>query len=184
MRRRSAVLLMTAALTGGCFDDVSDIQQFMVEVDARTVRGIEPIPEVKEFAHVKYSGVNSRSPFARPKPEAIEQNLAALQDCLHPDPKRVKEPLEKYSLSNLKMKGTLGYAEDPWALIESATDGSLHRVSIGNHMGLFNGKITEVSEDKVHLLELIPDGTGCYKERVTIVDMNEVQSEDDGKNSE
>lgn len=176
--QQASLILFCTALSG-CFDDLTDIKAFMQRVDVETPRGIEPIPEVKEFAHVKYDSVGKRSPFARPKAEAIQDKLAQIQDCLQPDRKRVKEPLEKYGLSNLKMKGTMGYQNDPWALVEAAADRSLHRVSIGNYMGLFHGKIVDVMDDKVKLLELIPDGTGCWKERVTVLDMNETGQSDE-----
>ncbi len=182
-RKLSRLLLpgIVALTLTGCFDDMSDIRAFMQQVETETPRGIEPIPEVKEFAHVEYKSAGKRSPFSRPKAEAIVDKLAQMQDCLQPDRKRVKEPLEKYAISNLKMKGTMGYRDDPWALIEASADGSLHRVSVGNYMGLFHGKIVEVSGDVVKLLELIPDGTGCWKERETVLDMNESETSDESK---
>ena len=175
-----SVILLASFMLSGCFDDVSDIKAFMAEVDRNTPRGIEAMPAVKEFAHIKYTGNQGRSPFAKPKAEAIQDRLAQIQDCLQPDRKRVKEALEKYALTNLKMKGTMGYEGDPWALVEAMTDKSLHRVSVGNYMGLFNGRITSVSNTQVKLVELVPDGTGCWKERETTVDMNEAT----GQNNE
>lgn len=170
---RTVLIVCATMMLSGCFDDVSDIQAYMAKVDRDTPRGIEPIPDVKEFAHIAYSGGNQRSPFSKPKAEAIQDKLAQLQDCLQPDRKRSKEALEKYSLTNLKMKGTMGYADDSWALIESLSDNSLHRVSVGNYMGLFHGRITQVSNEQVHLIEMVPDGTGCYKERDTVIDMSD-----------
>lgn len=166
-------VIVASIMLGGCFDDVSDIKAFMAEVDRNTPRGIQPMPAVKEFAHIEYTGKQGRSPFAQPKAEAIQDRIAEMQDCLQPDRTRAKESLEKYALANLKMKGTMGYEGDPWALIEAKTDGSLHRVSVGNFIGLFHGRITAVSNTQVKLIELVPDGTGCWKERETIVDINE-----------
>ena len=171
MKRQLTLLLLSVGLSG-CFDDVSDIQAYMDNIKASTPASIEPIPAVKEFAHVEYQGADKRSPFLKPKPEAIIDKLSLAKNCLQPDPKRQKEPLEQYALDNLKMKGTMGYAQDPWALIESTIDGALYRVSMGNYIGLFHGKITKVLNDKVELLEMIPDGTGCYKQRTTILDLS------------
>lgn len=184
MRRfvTARALLMGCAtvMLSGCFDDINDIQAFMAKVDRDTPRGIEPIPAVKEFAHIAYSGGDKRSPFSKPKAEAIQDKLAQLQDCLQPSRQRTKEALEKYSLTNLKMKGTMGYADDTWALIESLSDNSLHRVSVGNYMGLFHGRITKVNGEQVHLIEMVPDGTGCYKERNTVIDMSDDSKNQDG----
>ncbi len=174
--KRLLMITLSATLLGGCFDDLTDIKAYMKKVEVDTPPGIAPIPEVKEFAHVKYAGATMRSPFAKPKAEAIQDKLAQMQDCLQPDRQRQKEPLEKYALTNLRMKGTMGYDKDPWALVEAASDGSLHRVSIGNFMGLFHGRITAVLDDQVQLLELVPDGTGCWKERETMVNMSESEN--------
>jgi type IV pilus assembly protein PilP len=178
---KGALVLISVFVLSGCFDDLTDIKAFMTEVKERTPAHIEPIPAVKEFAHVLYGSGDLRSPFAPPKAEEIQDKLAQLQDCLQPVRGRVKGPLEKYALSNLKMKGTLGYSDDSWALVEAATDRSLHRVSTGNYMGLFHGRITAVKDDKVHLQEMVPDGTGCWKQRTTIVDMNVSEASDESK---
>ena len=70
------------------------------------------------------------------------------------------------------MRGTLGDQADIWALIE-ATDKSLHRVSKNNYLGLFHGRVINVDPQQVELLELIPDGAGCWKERTTLLQMSE-----------
>jgi type IV pilus assembly protein PilP len=176
---RLVIVVIFAGLLSGCFDDLTDIKVFMQEVDARTPRGIDPMPEVKEFAHVKYAGIDMRSPFAKPKAEVIQDKLAQMQDCLQPDRHRSKEPLEKYAVANLKMKGTLGYEDDSWALIQATEDGSLHRVTTGHYMGLSHGKITTVKGDQVQLLEMVPDGTGCWKHRATVVDMKDSDESDE-----
>ena len=167
-----AVMVLSIGLTG-CFDDVSDINEFMAKVDRDTPRGIEPIKEVREFAHIGYDSEQIRDPVSKPKAEAVQDKLAQMQDCLQPDHKRSKEALELYALTNLTMKGTMGYQDDPWALIEAVSDGSLHRVSVGNFMGLFRGRITAVNNTQIQLIEMVPDGTGCFKERSTVVDIND-----------
>ncbi len=111
-----------------------------------------------------------RSPFSSPRPEAIQENFSQLQDCLSPDPTRQKEPLEKYALDNLKMRGTLGDANNVWALIE-ASDKTLHRITQHNYLGLFHGQVVQVGPSQIDILELIPDGAGCWKERTTVLQM-------------
>ena len=107
MMKRLTVVAM-ALLLSGCFDDLSDVQNHIAEVKANTRARVEPLPEVQEFAHIPYSSQDARSPFSVPRPEAIQDKFLQVQDCLHPDPRRRKEPLEKYALDNLKMRGTLG----------------------------------------------------------------------------
>ena len=73
------------------------------------------------------------------------------------------------------MKGTIGSQGQVWALI-TATDDTLHRVTVGNYIGSYDGKIKAVNNDYVELVELIPDGSGCWKERLTKLEMLEAAS--------
>ena len=164
------VVLFSVLLLSACYDDVSDIQTFMNDVKTGTPVKIEPIPAVNQFEHVEYNMQVQRSPFDLPSPELIQENYEPAQNCLAPDPRRRKQPLEKFALDNLSMRGTLGTDEEVWALIQ-ATDGSLHRVTAGNFIGLYHGRITSVNDNRVVLTELIPDGAGCWKERTATVQL-------------
>ena len=168
MKRLS--LLVAAVMLTGCFDDMSDVQNHIAEVKANTRARIEPLPEIQEFTHIPYSSMDARSPFSAPRPEAIQDRFLQVQDCLHPDPRRRKEPLEKYALDNLTMRGTLGEVNKIWALIE-ASDRTLHKVTLNNYVGLFHGRVINVEPTHIELLELIPDGAGCWKERTTMLQM-------------
>lgn len=148
----------------GCFDDTSDIKAYMEQVKAKTTRHIDPMPEVKPFLHIEYSASELRSPFVLPKAEVIQQKMQQMSGCLSPDVRRRKQPLEKYALSDLTMRGTLGDDGALWALVE-ASDLTLHRVSKGNYLGLYNGRITDVNTKSVKIIELSPDGAGCWVER-------------------
>jgi type IV pilus assembly protein PilP len=127
---------------------------------------------------VDYSAQNLRSPFDVPRPEAIQEKIQQMSGCLSPDPRRRKQPLEKYSLSDLVMRGTLGELDITWALVE-ASDFTLHRVAVGGYLGLYNGRITEVNQNNIKVIELIPDGAGCWVERETVVAM--VKSDAEGQ---
>ncbi len=164
------VLLLAGSLLTACYDDVSDIQQFMNQVKTGTPVKVEPIPAINEFEHVEYLMSANRSPFDLPSPEVIQENYEPAQNCLAPDPRRRKQPLEKFALDNLSMRGTLGTDAEVWALIQ-ASDGSLHRVTEGNYIGLYHGRITSVNDSRVVLTELIPDGAGCWKERTASVQL-------------
>ncbi|PAJ72631.1 pilus assembly protein PilP [Pseudoalteromonas sp. NBT06-2] len=159
-------------ILSGCFDDITAQQEFINKVQASTFSKVEPIPEIKKFEHFSYSTADLRSPFVAPKPEVIQDKLLQIQNCLHPDPRRKKEPLERYPLDNIMMKGTLGSGEETWALI-TASDDTLHRVARENYMGLYHGKVLQVHSSFIELLELIPDGAGCWKERLTKVEIVE-----------
>jgi type IV pilus assembly protein PilP len=169
-------ILISAVLLTGCFSDTDDLKQHIVKVKSGTASTIDPMPEVRVFDHFDYSADVLRSPFDIPKSEAIQEKTQQMSDCLSPEPRRKKQPLEKFSLSDLVMRGTLGELGVTWALVE-ASDNTLHRVAVGNYVGLYHGKITTVSQNNVKVLELIPDGAGCWVERETVVTMTETSAE-------
>ncbi|WP_426369568.1 pilus assembly protein PilP [Pseudocolwellia sp. HL-MZ7] len=159
----------------GCFDDTNEIRAYIADVQETTTSRIEPMPEVPVFHHYDYEAQNMRSPFDLPQPEAIQEKLQQTSGCLSPDPRRRKQPLEKFSISDLTMRGTLGELGITWGLVE-ASDFTLHRISIGGYVGLYNGKITAVNQKSVSVTELIPDGAGCWVERETVITMSESDS--------
>ncbi|ATC99731.1 MAG: pilus assembly protein PilP [Pseudomonadota bacterium] len=172
--KKLAILALPLILSG-CFDDLTEQQEFINQVRANTNNNVEPIPEIKNFNHFAYTASEKRSPFVAPKPEVIQDRLLQVQNCLHPDPRRRKEALERFPLENLQMRGTIGSATELLALI-TAPDNSLHEIGVGERMGLFNGKVTQVQNGFIELLELIPDGAGCWKERLTKVEIVEAGS--------
>lgn len=174
--KKLAVSLVLACCLTACFDDISDLNAYTEQVKANTPNTIEPMPEVPVFNHIEYEASTLRSPFDAPKPEAIQEKVQQMSGCLSPDPRRRKQPLEKFALSDLTMRGTLGELGKIWALVE-ASDATLHRVAVGNYLGLYNGRVAEVNQNQVKVIELIPDGAGCWVERETTVTMVEANSE-------
>lgn len=164
----------------GCFSDTTDLKSHIEQVKANTTSTIEPMPTIPEFNHFDYSAYNLRSPFDAPTPEEITKIIQQTSDCLSPDPNRRKQPLEKYALESLSMRGTLAERGIMWALLE-AGDASVHRVSVGSYLGLFHGRITTVTPEQVRIVELVPDGSGCWVERETDIGMSEFGSEGQGK---
>jgi type IV pilus assembly protein PilP len=171
-----AIVLITLAFLSGCYDDTSDLSAHMQQVQAATTSHIEPMPEVHPFNHYDYSAFDLRSPFSLTRPEAIQQKIQQMSGGLSPDPRRRKQPLEKFALGDLTMRGTMGDGGVLWALME-ASDFTLHRISIGSYLGLFDGRITEVSAKSVKLVELAPDGAGCWVERETVIKIAQSASE-------
>jgi type IV pilus assembly protein PilP len=52
-----------------------------------------------------------------------------------------------------------------WGLVVSKSDGTIYRVKTGDYLGNENGKITNISEEKIEVLNLIPDNAGCFIDR-------------------
>jgi type IV pilus assembly protein PilP len=172
MKLKCALLLMSSTFLMACNDDTAQQKEFIDQVQASATPTIEPIPQMKEFEYFPYSAGSLRSPFDAPKPEVIESRLVQVKNCLQPDQNRERDPLERYPIDNLVMKGTIALSGATWALIRAADQG-LFRVTEGEYMGLYHGEVVGIYDDHVELLELIPEGTGCWKERLTKVEIIE-----------
>lgn len=168
--------LFILVLLSGCYDNTNELSVYIQQVKTTTTTQIDPMPEVHPFHHFDYSAFDLRSPFSLPKPEVIQQKIQQMSGCLSPDPRRRKQPLEKFALGDITMRGTMGDDGILWALVE-ASDFTLHRVAIGSYMGLFNGHIMEVNAKSIKLVELAPDGAGCWVERETVIKIALSESE-------
>ncbi len=175
---RTVLLLgtMLTALAGCAQRDMTDLQQF-VETTKRTtpMKKPDPPPEIKPYTPFAYTAQGIKdpfgvAPFAQEEELMLTQALAAQQSGsytgVRPDPNRVREELEKYSLGSLKMMGTfrMGGNNELWALI-LAPDGVVHRVQNNNYLGTNHGKIVDITEQQVDLREIVPDGPGRWQER-------------------
>ena len=93
---------------------------------------------------------------------------AGADQGLSPNAQRRKEALEEYPLDSLKMNGTLEAGAQIWAIV-AAPDGVVHRVKKGNYVGQNNGKVVNVSEQKMEIREIVPDGLGGWRIRESSV---------------
>jgi type IV pilus assembly protein PilP len=168
-RRRAIALALATAVVAGCGQDMSDLEQYAMEVKSRTNKNIEPVPQPKPYEPFTYVAGDRRDPFV-PLLQSRDQAVAAAgaAGTVHPDIERPKEPLEEFPLDALRMVGTITMQKHAYALIK-APDAVVHRVSVGDHMGQNFGKITGISETEVVLMEIIPDGFGGFIEHPATV---------------
>ena len=156
--RTLLTLLASGAFLMACSGrDFSDLDSFMAEKLARHGGIIAPIPTFKAYEAFAYSATTQRSPFDRP----IEvREIAQLQaiSSVKPDETRAREFLEQYTFDSLRMVGTLKRGEANWTLIKDP-DGGVHRVAMGNFLGRSHGKIVEMTDTFVAVVELVSDGT-------------------------
>lgn len=170
-RYLTGTLLATTLLTGCTGEDMSDLEGFVADVKARDPGQIEPLPEIKQVETYVYEAGERRSPFVL-SGSNIEDNLTTPTNGIAPDPLRRKEELEQYSLDSLRMVGTLDLKQTEWALL-TIQDGTLFRVHAGNYLGLNHGQITRITEDRIELTEIIPDGMSGWQERQASVALSE-----------
>ena len=105
-----------------------------------------------------------RDPFSPSLEERREEQLAEGGNGPRPDQNRTPELLEKYPLDGLSMVGTLGIGDAIEGLVKDP-DGVVHRVHKDNYLGQNYGRITAIAEDRIELVELVPNGAGGWMER-------------------
>lgn len=167
--KKLSLVLLAFGLTA-CSGDRSDLELFVTTTKAQHVAYIKPLKETPKFEHYAYQAELMRSPFVPPSRELTEEVIDTTKDCLQPDLKRRKGRLETYALDNLKMRGTLSERDTIWALVET-NDGSVYRLGIGEYLGLYHGRIAKVTPQTVEIIELIPDGSGCWAERMSNMEL-------------
>ena len=156
---RNAILLGFAAIAlAGCTRGSGDLEAWVAEVKARPAPPLDPLPVMKQFETFEYAAQNMRDPFSAPVPDRNAGN------GLRPDPERRKEVLEAFPLDSLDMVGSIGAGESIIGLV-MGPDKVTYRVRPGNYMGLSDGRITAVFEDRIEMVELVPDGAGGWLER-------------------
>jgi type IV pilus assembly protein PilP len=171
MNRYSAWgLVSILLLLGGCAsNDMQDVKKYVEDIKKTPPAPIDPMPEIQPIETFVYVEGNRRDPF-RPRSENVAEVVKPSNNGIAPNLLRRKEELEQYSLDSLRMVGTLDQDKVMWGLIVNK-DGTLFRVRAGNYMGQNHGQITRISEDKIDLTEIVPDGSGAggWQERPATV---------------
>ncbi len=161
---RLLVLSLCSTVLVSCgSSEFSDLEEFMSDKRAQPGGVMTPIPPFKTYTAFSYSATTLRSPFDRP----IEiREITQLQSVstVKPDQNRPKEFLEQFTFDSLSMVGTLSRAGVDWSLMRDP-EGGVHRVKLGNFLGRNHGKIVELTEAYVAVIEIVSDGNEGWVER-------------------
>ncbi len=154
--------LCTSLLSiSACSQDISDLQSFIAQTKSAHVGSVKAIPQFKPYESFSYSAADLRDPFVANTNLDDEGMKTSL---LNPDSTRPRQPLEIFPLDTLSMVGLLEQNTQLWGLIKDPQN-IVHRVQVGHYMGQSEGRITEINESAIYLVEIIPDGIGGYIER-------------------
>ena len=177
MTRRSSKLsrvIMVLSLTtllSACNQGIGDLQTFVQRIKSQPPGRIDPIPEFQPYQNFEYTSHDLRDPFKLVdfrRPEENVEEIEKIASGPKPNIDRVREPLEDFPLDTLRLKGTLTKDGIKWALI-FAPDNTVHRVLEGHYMGQNHGRIISVTDERIELTEIVPDGLGNYIERSSAV---------------
>jgi type IV pilus assembly protein PilP len=167
-----AVFLFCGLAACSKSDDLADLKRYVTELDDRYKGHVAPLPQLKPYETFAYKAQGLKDPFLQPVPQETQEKQVASAAGIHPDFSRPKEPLEQFPLDALRMVGTLEQNDVTWALI-SAADGTVYRVRSGNFMGQNYGKIVNITEARVDLAEMVPDGKGGWQEHKAEIELSE-----------
>lgn len=157
-RMRNTLVLLLPLLLAACGSrDFNDLDAFMEEKMERPGGIIAPIPTFKAYEAFSYGATRLRSPFDRPI-EVREITQLQSVSSVRPDEDRAKEFLEQFTFDSLAMVGTLERGGEDWALVRDP-DGGIHRVQLGNFLGRNHGKIVELNDNYLAVVEIVSDGT-------------------------
>lgn len=150
--KKTITILGTILILSGCSSNgYTDLDEWMKTQEKSVSRKIPPIPEAKVFQPITFNAKDD--PF-KEKPmanlEVLEKNKYA------PDMNRRKEPLEKYSLDQLKIIGMILKEGKMFAIIRSP-DGKNNYVTKGNYIGTNYGQIIAINESQLKLEERVQD---------------------------
>ena len=167
--RQGLALTVIAIGLSACSSGSDDLDQYINTVKQRPGGRIDPLPEITPYEVFSYIADKQgmRSPFRPDTPQSAGGGTGP-----RPDVERSREYLESFPLDSLGMVGTLHINETMYGLVQTS-DGLIHRVIPGNYMGQNDGRITEISESEIGVVEIISDGIGGYIERDAAVGLSD-----------
>ncbi|MBF0470960.1 MAG: pilus assembly protein PilP [Gammaproteobacteria bacterium] len=171
----TAVVVLSLSTSACLTKSNDDLVAFIDQVNSRPGGRIEPMPEFKPYEAFPYTGSGERNPFMLEEGESFltaEADKPDQDSGLKPDITRRKEVLEQYPLDALKHVGVLEKSGELWGIIV-APDGLVHKVSVGDYMGQNHGKIFNISETRVELIELAKNPRGKWVERQAAISLLE-----------
>lgn len=163
------VLMLAVSGLAACGADMDELDEYIVKIKLRDGGHIEPLPDPKIYDSFTYTADvdGLRSPFRPDTPQTIGASSGT-----RPDLDRSREYLESFPLDTLGMVGTMHIGDTMYGLLQTV-DGLIHRVVPGNYIGQNDGRITEISESEIALVEIISDGIGGYIERDAAVGLTD-----------
>ena len=165
---RATVLGAATLSLAACSANMDELDAYINEVKAKPGSPIEPLPEIKPYEGFAYEADELRSPFQPDTAQVVTDAAGGVTI----DEDRIREFLEGFPLDTLSMVGTLEQNGVYYGLVQDS-EGLIHRVIPGNYLGQNYGRITDITESEITLVEVISDGIGGYIERDAAVGLDD-----------
>lgn len=110
--------------------------------------------EPKQCNICPYTASHLRSPFQRANLHANDKPSIEHQTEAKKSEERTKELLELYSLDCLRVVGVIQTNAMIWGLIRDNA-GNIHRVKVGDYLGQNEGKIENITQNGIEILETV-----------------------------
>ncbi len=148
----------------GCADRIGLAEQSMDGIRNSPSQPIEPPPQAELVEDFVYSASLMRSPFLPPSLVNVQEPTLST-DGVRPDITRTKQPLEQYEIAQLTFRGMLISPEGQQYALVQRPDGSVASVTVGDYLGLNDGRIVEITPTQINLIEIVPDSRAGFIER-------------------
>ncbi len=167
----SITSIASVLLLSGCNGGKGDLDGYFSEQRGKQSAPIAPIPEVKPYLRYVYPE-HEKDPFdaAMLAPNTVREQI--VDNGIDIDTTRVPEFLEGFPLDSLRMVGTVEKDKTLWALVK-IPEGAVQTVKPGNYLGQNYGKIVDVSDVKMSMIETVSNGLGGYEEREISITLNQ-----------
>lgn len=124
----------------------------------------EPVLQDQAFV---YDSSGLRDPFQL---LALQVDHAPGRSSPAPDLSRPRGVLEGFAVNQFEMVGTLSRGAQTFALLRAAS--AVHRLAVGDYLGLDHGRVTAIDDGHIELVELFPDEQGLWLERTRTLVLN------------
>ena len=174
----SCIGLLTLLLNA-CGDyHKTDLEDYVNKTKQAGNPHIDPLPTIEPIYNYIYEAEHLPDPFRPIMLTGIEEPQPPLPGPCPPlNIHRVRTGLELMPLDTLQMVGHVEIKNQQghstlWAIMKSPNDPiTTYRVKQGDYMGNNYGQIIAISNEKIEVLEQIPDAEGCWQENLVTISL-------------